>query len=215
MSDNTRGRSDSSYRQPPGSSGYSDNADELFAQYESISFESVHERVLDLYPTAPSSVLDIGAGSGRDAAALARRGHSVTAVEPTHEFLTKASAAHRSKAISWVRDSLPELRTLEHHEHSFALIILSAVWMHLDPSEQHLAMRRVAELLAPGGVISISVRHGPPPDGRLMFDVDSESVREQASEVGLSCIRIVNCGDPLGRCGVQWTTLVFSAAENA
>ena len=39
-----------------------------------------------LIPATPSRVLDVGAGTGRDAAALAALGHSVVAVEPTPEL---------------------------------------------------------------------------------------------------------------------------------
>ncbi len=51
-----------------------------------ISFRDHHQAVLHLIPTAPSRVLDVGAGMGRDTAALAALGHSVVAVEPVDEL---------------------------------------------------------------------------------------------------------------------------------
>jgi ubiquinone/menaquinone biosynthesis C-methylase UbiE len=44
-------------------------------RYESISFADHHRLVMHLIPTAPSRVLDIGAGTGRDAAGFAALGH--------------------------------------------------------------------------------------------------------------------------------------------
>lgn len=199
---------------PRGTIGYTEDAEEVFNQYERVRFEDVHKGVLDLYPKAASQVLDVGAGSGRDAAALARYGHFVTAVEPTKSLLTKAQKVHASANILWINDHLPELKTLRGKEHSFALIILSAVWMHLDSNEQFSSMHRLAELLAPTSLLSISLRHGPVPNGRVMFDVNAEDVCTQARENGLLCVRQTQCLDPLGRAEVYWSILAFSGPMN-
>src|SRR4029450_11932417 len=58
-----------------GNEGYAEEADALTIQYESVHFVDLHGPVLHLLPTVPSDVLDIGAGTGRDAAALAGMGH--------------------------------------------------------------------------------------------------------------------------------------------
>ena len=57
-----------------GTEGYADEADDLFPRYENISSAEIHRSVLHLIPTAPCGVLDIGSGTGRDAAALAAMG---------------------------------------------------------------------------------------------------------------------------------------------
>jgi len=57
-----------------GTAGYGTRAVDLAVQYESIKFEDVHRTVIHLFPSQVSDVLDIGAGTGRDAAALALRG---------------------------------------------------------------------------------------------------------------------------------------------
>src|ERR1051325_5792980 len=118
-----------------GTLGYPEDADRLFEQYEKALFEDAHRRFLDLYPEEPSRVLDVGSGSGRDAAAFARLGHQVTAVEPTEELLSKARLRHRYQNIAWVQDHLPELDKLRGSEGSFQLIVLYAVWMHLGVDE--------------------------------------------------------------------------------
>ncbi len=150
----------------PGSAGYGDNAAALAGQYESISFEDVHRDVLHLYPAPPADVLDVGAGSGRDAAALARRGHRVVAVEPTAELRREGQRLHGDLAIEWVDDHLPAMQVLRRAGRRFDLILLTAVWMHLDPTEQTEAMAAIAALLADGGLVFMSLRHGPVPNGR-------------------------------------------------
>src|SRR5258707_1242471 len=79
-----------------GTEGYADEAEELFKLYESISAADLHRAVLHLIPTAPSSILDIGSGTGRDAAWFASMGHRVVAIEPTDAMRIPAMARHSS-----------------------------------------------------------------------------------------------------------------------
>src|SRR5215470_15580530 len=122
--------------------GYAQEADGLVRQYESTRFADVHRSVLHLFPTVPSRFLDIGAGTGRDAAALVALGHSVVAVEPTAELRARAAALHPSPRIEWVDDRLPWLPSVTGRDERFDAILLTAVWMHLDPTERPQAMPR-------------------------------------------------------------------------
>ncbi|MAL78116.1 MAG: hypothetical protein CMN55_03220 [Sneathiella sp.] len=67
----------------PACAGYEKMAAELTGPYEALAFEDVHAAWIDLIPEQPSDILDIVAGTGRDAAHLAFRGHRVMAVDPT------------------------------------------------------------------------------------------------------------------------------------
>ena len=51
-----------------GTENYAEEAPELLKRYESISFADYHRLVMHLIPTVPGRVLDIGAGTGREAA---------------------------------------------------------------------------------------------------------------------------------------------------
>jgi hypothetical protein len=70
-----------------GTEGYAEHAEVLASAWRGISFEDHHRPVLHLIPDAPSRILDVGAGMGRDAAALAAMGHAVLAVEPVGPLL--------------------------------------------------------------------------------------------------------------------------------
>ena len=123
-----------------GTENYADEAPELLKRYESISFADAHARVLHLIPPAPCRVLDIGSGTGRDAAGLAALGHSVVAVEPTEELRRGAMLLHPSPMIERLDDSLPHLSVVRARGEEFDLVMLSAVWMHLDEMQRSLAM---------------------------------------------------------------------------
>ncbi|MFD4462235.1 class I SAM-dependent methyltransferase [Nocardia sp. NPDC058480] len=187
--------------------GYGEAADALAEQYESVSFADVHCDVLHLFPSRPSAILDIGAGSGRDAAALAGQGHVVVAAEPTAELRALGQQIHVGRAIEWVDDSLPEMRILRSRGARFNVILLTAVWMHLDEPQRSSAMKRIAELLAFEGRVIFSLRHGPVPAGRRMFHVSAHETIELARGYGLSVVHLSERADPHGRQDVHWSYL--------
>jgi SAM-dependent methyltransferase len=121
--------------------GYASDAERLASQYESVTFDRVHGAVLPYLDVAPCRAADIGAGTGRDAAALSARGHRVTAVEPVAELRAIGQRLHPDAGIGWLDDALPDLLELEG---PFGLVLITAVWMHLDAEERGRGVRRVA-----------------------------------------------------------------------
>ena len=95
-----------------GTEGYAAGAQRLATAMESVSFAKLHAKVLHLMPPPPGSVLDIGAGTGRDAAQFAAMGYQVVATEPVAELRMKAQDLHPSRQIEWLDDSLPDLASL-------------------------------------------------------------------------------------------------------
>lgn len=191
--------------------GYAEEAGNLARQYESVTFEEVHAPLLHLLPLS-GRALDIGAGSGRDAAALAARGFAVTAVEPTAELRAEGVRLHAGSAITWLDDSLPDLPVLAARAERFDLVLLTAVVMHLDAGERARAMARIAAQLSPGGRVFMSLRHGPVPEGRRMFDVSGEETEALAHAHGLATLHRAARSDMFARPGVSWTLLAFTPA---
>lgn len=194
-----------------GTEGYGETAAERVRQYESIAFADVHRHILHLLPATPGRIIDIGAGTGRDAAGLAALGHAVTAVEPTPELLAAARRLHPHPAIAWIDDSLPELDRVHALGERYDVVMLTAVWMHLDELQRERAMSRVAPLLQPGGLMALSLRHGPVPAGRRMFEVSAAETRELAARHGLATILDSEAPAILGGPSVWWSRLAFRA----
>ena len=198
-----------------GTEGYAEQAAVLVERWRGGSFGEEHGVVAHLLPRAPGRVLDIGAGIGNDAAAFAAMGHSVVAVEPTGELRRAALALYPSPRIEWLDDSLPELAVLRARGERFDLVMLQAVWMHLDEAQRRRAMPLVAAQLADAGTLLLSLRHGPVPAGRRMFAVTAAETIALAAAQGLAPIlnivtpsaQELNRGD-----GVSWTRLAFRRA---
>ncbi|HYC63347.1 MAG TPA: class I SAM-dependent methyltransferase [Reyranellaceae bacterium] len=193
-----------------GTEGYGETADELVERYEALEFEHVHRSVLPFLSPPPASVIDIGAGTGRDAAAFAARGYRVVAVEPTPELRAHAQRLHADVAIEWIDDALPDLTVVRGRRESFGLVMLTAVWMHLDLEQRGRAMPAVASLMAPNGIMSALLRHGPVPRGRRMFEVSAAETVALAARHGLSTVHNSSRAAVTEAKGVTWDVLVFT-----
>jgi SAM-dependent methyltransferase len=189
--------------------GYAWQAPNLLRQYESITFAEAHRAILHLVPREPCDVVDIGAGTGRDAAALAELGHRVVAAEPTAEMRQGAMALHLSPRIEWLDDSLPDLALLTARQETCDLVMLTAVWMHLDKAQRRSAMTKVSPLVRKGGMMSLTLRHGPVPAGRRMFEVSAAETVRLAEAQGLGVVLELEAQPSLRQAGVTWTRLVF------
>src|ERR1700733_2564300 len=130
------------------------------AQYESAKFEDVHRAWLEYLPEKKTATLvDIGAGSGRDAAALNGLGFVVLAVEPSVDMLAEARRRHPSTEIEWLQDGLPHLRSLIESRRTFDVLLISAVWMHLSKEDRATAMETIVRLMNVGARAVITLRH--------------------------------------------------------
>jgi SAM-dependent methyltransferase len=134
---------------------YEQNVATVISAYESLRAEDIHGWLLGLLPERPSLVLDIGAGSGRDAAWLEAQGHTVVAVEPAAAMRAAGQQLHSAANIRWLDDRLPALQNVQRLGMAFDFILVSAVWMHLPPTERTRAFRKVITLLKPGGLLGV------------------------------------------------------------
>ena len=193
-----------------GTEGYAQEADILLKTYESIPFDKAQERVLPLLPRPPARLLDIGAGTGRDAAGFAALGYDVVAAEPTDEMREGGRRLHAQANIEWLDDGLPDLAALRGRGVRFDVVMMTAVWMHLDQAERRCAMPNVASLLRLRGVLAMTLRYGPVPPGRRMFEVSTGETIALAAASGLELVVEEDTPTLVKRTvPVTWKRLVF------
>lgn len=188
---------------------YDRSAAELCGRYETLSTAEIFPSMVDLFPKF-ATVLDVGCGSGRDAAHFASYGNFVVGVDPSDGMLAEAERRHPGE-VSWLKDSLPLLEEVRCLDIPFDFILLGAVWMHIHPSDRPQAFATLAGLLARGGTLMMSLRLGPAEPGRAMYPVFPEEVRRFASNAGLRVVREQGNVDHLGREAITWHTMALRA----
>ncbi len=188
---------------------------EFSAAYEAHGFADIHSGALPFLPTVPGIVLDVGAGSGRDANWFVSHGWDVVAVEPASLMRAEASRRYGAPAIRWLDDSLPALAAVHRLGLCFDLIWLSGVWMHVPPDDRPRALRKLATLLKPGGRLVVTLRHGPAPEDRPMWPVDANEVERLGLDMGLALRVATQRADDLdGRPDVQWQTIILDLPDD-
>jgi SAM-dependent methyltransferase len=186
---------------------YDREAESFAAHYDSVTFEAVHPRLLQYLPTM-GRALDVGAGSGRDAAGLAAHGLDVTAVEPSSGL--RAIGERRSEPIQWIDDRLPAISRLADWSGCYDIILCSAVLMLVDHDELLPSFATMARLLTPDGRIAVNIREpmpGEPAD--LFFSHSDADILAAAETVGLFCIDRAEVRDALGRDAYSWRSFIF------
>jgi SAM-dependent methyltransferase len=194
---------------------YHEDASHLAGQYDSVTTDMVHAAMLDLLPVTPGSlILDVGAGSGRDAEWFARRGLDVVAVEPALAMRLEGQARHQHPQIRWLDDRLPGLGEVHRLGLGFDLILLSAVWMHVQPRDRARAFRKLVTLLKPGGLLYMTVRSGDLQSDRPMWETTTPEMEALARQHGMIVLRVATSSDQLGRSDVSWTSYAFTLPDD-
>ncbi|WP_299651063.1 class I SAM-dependent methyltransferase [uncultured Jannaschia sp.] len=193
-----------------------DSGRDLARTYEALDPDRLNAWLRDLLPAPPGAVLDVGAGSGRDAAWLACLGHEVVAVEPSATMRAEAQARHEEDRIVWVDDHLPALDRVLRLGCAFDLILVSAIWMHVPPEDRARAFRKLVTLLKPGGVIAMVLRSGPSPAGRAMHPVSTAEVAQLAHRHGAAVVLedAEGAPDAMGRADVIWHRIALRLPDD-
>ncbi|HPG24837.1 MAG TPA: class I SAM-dependent methyltransferase [Myxococcota bacterium] len=144
------------------------------------------ERLLEHVPPAAKSVLDVGAGIGDNARALARRGHHVTALSPdrNHESYFAALDAPN---VTFERTCFEAFESTER----FDLVLFSESHRYFD---RRFGLRRAHELLRAGGHLLVSGMFRYEDEGAFPtgFDVTDLPYLRMAAECDFRPIGIVD-----------------------
>lgn len=187
---------------------YNRNAAYLSRTYLSLDPEVLHAGWIDYLPHKPGLALDIGAGSGRDAAWLARKGWEVIAVEPAGGLRAFGQKATDSLTVSWVNDCLPYLPGLQAYRQRFSFILAAGVLMHLPPRQRRDSLETLAGLLAAEAVMIVTLRYGPNIDGRMFYEVPVEEIAQFAQGKAFHAEVKAVQADRFDREGVRWQTII-------
>lgn len=122
---------------------------------------------------APGRALDLGAGEGRNAVWLARRGWAVTAVDFSSVGVAKGAGV--APEVTWIVD---DVVTWEPEAGAFDLVLVA--YIHLPEEQRRAVLGHAAAALAPGGtlvvvghdVTNLTEGTGGPQDPAILYSPD-------------------------------------------
>lgn len=203
---------------------YEENARRLLPAYEGIT-SSLRARFPSVFPRG-GRILDVGAGTGRDAAGLVADGYEAWGVEPSAAFRECAVERHpelRERILKGVLpDGLPEPEELGGR---FDGILCSAVLQHVPRHRVLEAILQFKKVLRQGGRVLLSVPLDRPgidgndrdAVGRLFTPLHPGEVQLLFERAGFQLIDSWVDADPHKRPGHRWTAMVLrlEAGEGA
>lgn len=153
-------------------------AESLAQGYKTLDRRSIYPEIYAMTDRAAANgqslhILDIGAGAGNDAIEMAQAGHHVVAIEPS-DLRHIAERDHPHAHIDYRDDVLPELKTIAREE-QFDMVMMSAVWQYIDPSERVAALVRIGQAMRPGGTLVFT--YPSPPSRPHQFEASPEMVK--------------------------------------
>jgi cyclopropane fatty-acyl-phospholipid synthase-like methyltransferase len=133
---------------------YTTHVKDLVRRYESADVKDLHTLLTDSFPPG-ARLLELGCGSGRDAAFMLENGFDVTASDGVQEMIDAAAACHPALAGRLCRICLP--RDLTPALGPFDGIYAVATLMHLTRPDIQEVFARVRRMLVPDGRLFFSV----------------------------------------------------------
>ncbi|MBM4148954.1 MAG: class I SAM-dependent methyltransferase [Lentisphaerae bacterium] len=196
---------------------YEREASRLTGRYETADMSATHRLLLKHLPAA-ASVLEIGSGSGRDAAFLLRQGFDVTATDASPAMVAEAKAKHPElddrlllTAVPLDPDSLLLTRR-------FSAVVAIAVVMHLSDEALGTTARQFRRLLTPTGLVFVSASVGRAGiagqrdnTGRLFIERSPDELTGIFAEAGFERVELYQNSDAFDR-EVAWFSLVFRSS---
>ena len=132
---------------------------------------------------AGAKVLDIGAGSGRDARNFVNLGYQVVALEPSSKL---AKHLRHIAGLEVVEIGAEAIEDVSQFDGAWACASL----LHLDERRLPEAMHRICRALKPGGILYLSFKVGDgvriAADGRLFNDMTADDLMRLVKNEGLT-----------------------------
>jgi 2-polyprenyl-3-methyl-5-hydroxy-6-metoxy-1,4-benzoquinol methylase len=194
---------------------YARDAAACAARYEDADVHALHD-ILRSLAKKGLHVLDIGGGSGRDAAFLAGLGCCTIYTDGCKEMVDEAIRFHPELAHNSRVAVFPLSEDDPLTSESFDLVLCVAVIMHLGDTCLMQLASQLAELIAPGGHLVLShsagrrdvVNHRDQA-GRFFRERPAADVRRVFEMAGFETERQTEDADGMGRDSIRWITHVL------
>jgi 2-polyprenyl-3-methyl-5-hydroxy-6-metoxy-1,4-benzoquinol methylase len=130
---------------------YKENATSYKEKTISLNMMNVYKKVLP-FIKENGTVLDVGAGSGRDTKYFTNNGYKVYAMDGCPEFIEECKKTIGERAVCSTYDDFQT-------DLSFDLIWSMAAFVHLDKNDLYKNIKKFSSLLNTNGIFYISLKN--------------------------------------------------------
>lgn len=192
---------------------YDNNSFKIANKYEFAKMTYLQKNLLSIF-SVEHELLEIGCGSGRDAAFMFDNGYSIVAIDGSEEMIKEAKKRHpniRNKLFK--KDVLDELKFKKKFKGIFSIATL----MHLTFEDFEKTVLKIYNLLDEQGIFLVSVSlkrndinsKGFDKFGRYFLIMKKNEWLNSFKKVGFKVEEIHNKEDGLFRKNIIWLTLVL------
>ncbi len=193
---------------------YDENAKGIAGRYEKIEFGDTQRRLLHVF-AGRSAVLELGCGSGRDAAFLLSSGLDITAVDGSQAMPARVETFHPELKARLCHAVLPG--RLPFADGVFSGVYSLALLMHLKRDDLGTVFEEVGRVLSRGGLLFFSVslerddtnREGFDGKGRRFTSLSASEWHELCVSSGFRRLEFSASEDSAGRKGVGWGNFLY------
>ncbi|MFZ5569559.1 MAG: class I SAM-dependent methyltransferase [Thermodesulfobacteriota bacterium] len=184
-------------------------------EYEKATLPALHRLILSV-ALPGCGVLEIGSGSGREAALLKAAGCRVTVTDGCPQMLAEAIRLHPELAANARTADFPLPDDDPLLIERFDLVLALALIMHLtDPDLERFA-HQTAGITRPGGALILSHSSGRrnlhrdrDPENRLIIERSVTDICHRFTLAGFDQQVAIQSQDGLGREPISWSTHMF------
>lgn len=191
---------------------YINHSDSLISRYESADGSNIQSFLKDIFPVKVS-LLEIGSGSGRDAAYMLNEGHDIIAIDGSDPLNRRAVEIHPELKGKLITFLLPG--DLPFNDAGFDGCYAIAVLMHFYEAEIKNLLKEIYRVLKDYGTFVFSVptsrndvlENNRDKKGRLFILKTKEYWMTLLNNAGFDYIKESNTDDGLDREEIKWLTL--------
>jgi SAM-dependent methyltransferase len=175
-------------------SHYDRDASAIAARYETADMGAIHEYLLRYLPKG-GEVLEVGSGSGREAAYVLQEGYDVTGIDASAGMVRESIRLHPELQNRVICSPLPLQTDSPLLDRKFDAMVSIATWMHVPEHDLLECVTQIRTMLKPEGVLFISASTGRQEgvgdrddQGRLFIERPAEQIQLLFERLGFRFI---------------------------